>query len=252
MTSNFPICKSIPHACHQNSIFVIDSSSLKHIDDVKSDMNGVYKAVLEIKKKKVKLCSSIKVLHNVYNGSYQDLEEDERVMRVHRRQNCAGLVQNIVYFGDNRQEISKNKIMQYFVNTHVAGDTNKVDFAVKPHGNAKSPNSFYPLKRSTLCHLKEAISCNKRPISAVYEEAHRVPSVNADYGDLPRSKKQLIDLADGKRHTSPGNKIGELVVMSAELDGFVWYHADIPTEVIVLGENEMRNARSCKEDAIII
>ena len=149
-------------------------------------------------------------------------------MHVHRRQNCMGLVRNIVYFSDNRHKISKNKIiMQYFVNT------------VKPHGNAKSSNSFYPLKCSTLCNLKETISCNKRPISAVYEEAHRVSSVNADYDDLPHSKKQLIHLADGKRHTSPGNEIGDLLAMSAELDGFVWYHTDIPTEVIVLGKNEM-------------
>ena len=117
----------------------------------------------------------------MYHGVYQDLEEDERVMHVHRRQNCACLVRNIVYFGNNRNEISRNKVvLQYFVNTHVAGDTNMVDVEVTPQGNAKSLNSFYPLKRSTLCNLKEAISCNKRPISAVYDEAHNVSRANED------------------------------------------------------------------------
>ena len=56
---------------------------------------------------------------------------------------------------------------------------------------------------------------------------------------MPRSKKQLIDLASGKRHTSPANEIGDLLAMSAELEGFLWYHADIPTEVIIPRENEM-------------
>ena len=66
-----------------------------------------------------------------------------------------------------------------------------------------------------------------------------------DYGDLPRSKKELIDLS---KFFLMDNEVGDILAYNEKLnnDPIIWHHSDIPDDVWVIGtENiavEMSNA----------
>ena len=61
--------------------------------------------------------------------------------------------------------------------------------------------------------------------------------MNQDYGDVPRSKKRVIDLSQGaKRHVQKGNYQGDLLGFSSESDDSVWFLSPLPSEVAVLGD----------------
>ena len=68
---------------------------------------------------------------------------------------------------------------------------------------------------------------------------------DSDYGDLPRSKKQLIDLS---RSSLMDNEVGDILAYNEELnnDAIVWHHSDLPDDLWIIGtENiavEMANA----------
>ena len=47
--SNAKTCSRISQACRQNSVFVINSNKLKHLDDIKSDLNSIFKRWLKAK-----------------------------------------------------------------------------------------------------------------------------------------------------------------------------------------------------------
>ena len=59
-----------------------------------------------------------------------------------------------------------------------------------------------------------------------------------DYGDQPRSKKQLVDLC---RSQHADNEVGDILGYNEELgdDSILWYHGDIPTDLWVIGTKEM-------------
>ena len=41
--SNIETCSKTPQAGQRNSVFVINSNNLKHLDDIKSYLNGIFK-----------------------------------------------------------------------------------------------------------------------------------------------------------------------------------------------------------------
>ena len=155
--SSFPTCKSVPQACRRNSIFFIDTSNLKHLDDVKSDMNGVFHDTLDTRRKKVRPSpTNLKLEEKHFKGGKSELTEGSYAMSVNRRRNKAGLVRHIAYFTDNSGKILQNKIcLQYYVDVSVAGVADQVDFTVNPHGNAGGSKAFHPIKKSTLEGLKD-------------------------------------------------------------------------------------------------
>ena len=55
-----------------------------------------------------------------------------------------------------------------------------------------------------------------------------------DYGDLPRSKKQLIDLP---RSSLMDNEVLDILAYKEELnnDATLWHHSDIPDDFWVIG-----------------
>ena len=55
----------------------------------------------------------------------------------------------------------------------------------------------------------------------------QIRNEDSDYGDLPRSKKQLIDLP---RSSFMDNEVGDILDYNKELniDAILWHHSDIP------------------------
>ena len=64
----------------------------------------------------------------------------------------------------------------------------------------------------------------------MYDNSHQNGSDNRDFGDLLRSKKQLIDL---QQLPSAENEVGDIVAYNEELGENPWYHGDIPSNLWV-------------------
>ena len=83
----------------------------------------------------------------------------------------------------------------------------------------KSRNLFTLLKllKSTLDQLKSRLSNNrqKRSASFIYDNACE-PQQNGDYGDYPRSKKQLIDISYFLEKSN-AHEVGDLLALNYEL-----------------------------------
>ena len=108
--------------------------------------------------------------------------------------------------------------------------------------------TFFPLNKSTLDKFKKQVSGKgKRAVSIVYDNAAQSGNEDNDYGDLPRLKKQLIDLS---RSPFADNKVGDILAYNEELgdNSILWHHSDIPENLWVIGTNdiasEMSNAAS--------
>ena len=91
-------------------------------------------------------------------------------------------------------------MLQYLINRKIRGNVEEIDFEVPANGNARldrRQSQFHPLKKSKLLAVQKEISPGKKINSGlVYDEAVKQVSQNDyDYGDVPRSKKQIIDLS---------------------------------------------------------
>ena len=122
--SEVKICERVPQACRENSIFVISSNCLKNVEDIKSDLNGVFRLCHEVKSKRVQVGDTIVT---VKPNSNNEIVEGELVMKINRRENMHGLVRNIVYFVNGKKGVMNSKIqLQYYINSKVAGNKSKV------------------------------------------------------------------------------------------------------------------------------
>ena len=124
----------------------------------------------------------------------------------------------------------------YYVNKDISGNVDSVTFQVSKHGNAKIEKPFYTVKKSTLDQLKSRLSNNRRKRSAsfIYDNSYQ-PQQNGDYGDYPRSKKQLIDISYSVEKSSV-HEAGDLLALNYELqDKIIWHHSDVPSDIWVLG-----------------
>ena len=46
--SNVEICSRVPQACRKNPVFLINIKSIKDLDDVKSDLNGTFRKLIQV------------------------------------------------------------------------------------------------------------------------------------------------------------------------------------------------------------
>ena len=99
--SNFETCSRIPQACRRNSVFVINSNNLKHLDDIKSDLNGIFKRCLEAKCKIFDI--NEKCVKAISSNKNNKLEEEQFFIHINRRENIHGLIRNIVCFKDKNK-----------------------------------------------------------------------------------------------------------------------------------------------------
>ena len=91
----------------------------------------------------------------------------------------------------------------------------------------------------------QKVQKGKRVISVLYNNVTQMRNEDSDYGDLPRSNKQLIDFS---RSSLMDNEVGDILAYNEKLNNYaiVWHHSDIPDDLWVTGtENiavEMSNA----------
>ena len=100
--------------------------------------------------------------------------------------------------------------------------------------------------QSTLQNFKKQVTQkSERVISVLYDNVTQIRNKDSDYGDLPRSKKQLIDHL---RSSLMDNEVGDILAYNKELnnDAIVWHQSDIPDDHWVIGTGnigvEMANA----------
>ena len=83
MKSEVKICERVPQICRENSIFVISSNCLKNAEDIKSDLNGVFRKCHKVKSKRVQVNNTIVT---VKPNSNKEIVEGELVMKINRRE----------------------------------------------------------------------------------------------------------------------------------------------------------------------
>ena len=112
-----------------------------------------------------------------------------------------------------------------------------MQYTAPNHGNSGAAKLFFVIKRSTLQIFKKQVSqTGKRVISVLYDNKTQMQNEDRDYSDLPRSKKQLIDLP---RSSLMNNEVRDILAYNKELnnDATLWHHSDIPDDLWVT-ENE--------------
>lgn len=247
--ARLPKAVRIPQGCRRNAIFIIDSQNVKHLSDIQSDLNGVFKKCLEIKRYVVDVSRSATGSQNVkVHRGKKELGPGQLYLQVNRKQNEFGLTRDISYLLDNEGKVFENSVvLQYIVNKNICGDVEEVSYKVAQHGNAKgiACGSFHPLKKSTLKRLRDETCSNARMSHANFEAGE-------DFGDIPRSKKQISDLVRSnphRNHDSPANEVESILAYDEELqeDRIVWSHSDIPEDLWVLGTKRMLNDLSHAE-----
>ena len=83
--------------------------------------------------------------------------------------------------------------------------------------------------------LRSLLSNNRRKRSAsfIYDNACEHQQ-NGDYGDYPRSKKQLIDISYSLEKSNV-HEVGDLLALNYELqEKIIWHHSDVPSDIWVL------------------
>ncbi|KAJ8047258.1 Serine/threonine-protein kinase TAO1 [Holothuria leucospilota] len=247
--------RRVPQGCRNNAIFIIDSDCVRDPDDVKSDLNGVFSICHEIKcltlTVKIGDTASIRSRTNAVRLKVQsrqriDAQDGCLYLKIHRRENQFGLVRNIMYFMDvNEKIVNKSIILQYFINKKVCGNVDFISYSVPPHGNAskKRRSGFHPLKKSTLKRMRDEVSPTRKCNSdRVYEHIMEGIKMGADFGDKPRSKKQIADHAVLiKARHKPINEVEEILAYNAELGnaGIILHHSDLPSDLWVLATKSM-------------
>ena len=104
----------------------------------------------------------------------------------------------------------------------------KVQDNAPNHNNSGAEKPFSAIKKSTLQNFKKKLSQRgKRVISVLQDYVSQMQNKNSDYGKLPRSKKQLIDLS---RSSLMDTEVGDILSCNKELnvDSIIWQNSDVP------------------------
>lgn len=245
-------CKSkavrIPQGCRETAIFIIDSTKISDPCDLQSDLNGVFRKCLEIKAHIVEATAGNhgRQCVKVINSKQKECSEEQWYLKVNRKQNQFGLTRDISYFINKQGHILNNSIlMQYVIDQKTCGNVSSLQYKVLPHGNSKGDQiqPFHPLKKSTLKRLHEEVAHSTDGVSSLFETESGRSS--GDYGDQPRSKKQISDfarMASERNRMNPNNEVEAILAYNEELDDkIIWSHSDIPDDLWVLGTNRMQH-----------
>lgn len=249
--STIDTAKKIPQACRQNSVFSIDSTVLADVEDVKSDLNGPFKKCIEAKVYTVQIAQikNKEYLVKAISKKRVDSAPGHTYMKVNRRENSFGLVRSITHFMDGQGKILNGRvIVQYYINRQICGDVQSVNYTVPAHGNSKKEGSFYALKKSTLGNLGTRLLENDANPNSVYEKilSERGAESGLDFGDLPRSKRQITRKAADmglSKNSRQEYEVEAILAYDHELEenGIVWAHSDIPNDLWVIGTSRMAN-----------
>ena len=94
----------MPQACRENSVFVISSNCLKNVEDIKSDLKGVFRTCHEEKSKRVQVNDTIVTVKPNSN-------RNRTKQKINRRENEHGLVRHTVYFVNEKKEVMNSKVL---------------------------------------------------------------------------------------------------------------------------------------------
>ena len=217
-------------------MFFVDTSKLKDINDVNSDLNGVFRKCHEVKYKTVDMLE-----RKVISSEKRGLTEHELRIRIQRTKNIYGLIRSFVFFEDNRRCIFCNRlVLKYYINKDIRENIDSLTYQVPRHGIAKIETSFYAVKKSSLDQLKSQLSNNRRKRSAnfIYDSTCKTQQ-NGDHGDYPRSKKQLIDISYSLEKSNV-HKVGDLLALNYELqDKIMWHRSDVSSDIRILGTDSL-------------
>ena len=119
-------------------------------------------------------------------------------------------------------------MLQYYINRIKCGDKEKVQDNAPNHSNSDAEKPYSAIKKSTLQNFKKKLSQRgKQVISVLYDYVSQMQNEDTDCGNVPRSKKQLIDLSHSSLMVT---EVGDILACNKELniDSIVWHHSDIP------------------------
>ena len=107
-------------------MFVINSNNLKHLNDIKSDLNGIFKRCLEAKCKIFDI--NDKYVKAISSNKNNKLEEGQFFIHLNqKKKNIRRLIRNIVYFKDkNKATINSKVVLQYYISRKKCGNKEEV------------------------------------------------------------------------------------------------------------------------------
>ena len=190
--------KTVPAGCDDNISFVVDKNETD-ISDITSDGTGKYRRP---------------------SYSRSDIEiGDEKytlVRKYYAHKDTPGFKRTI-YVLEKCQEPLQYVIIRY----EWVGQ--KSSLIIKPHGNAKNPDSAQPYlktKNSVLKKLKEASSQERKPANKMINDLYQVQGGSegiSSFSDVPRDAKQVY------RHGPPKQQVSDfsLLLRANLMDEFV-------------------------------
>ena len=234
ISSSFQRTNRIPQSCRRNSIFAINTGVLKKLNDCLSDLNGKFPFKIEGRIHTVEIKKAVDGWGiRVLNRKKSKIESsDQYHLAIHRDRNKHGLVRNLWYLTD-----ANEIVLQYYIDRKICEGKEELEFIPESHGNSKSGNPYYRKKSSLLHEIRSAtITIGEKRTSAHQIIKNVKLKGILDFGDIPRSKKQIYDLAKSNQ----GNKMGEvesILVCNAELEQeeIIWFHRDLPSDLWVCG-----------------
>ena len=242
VTSNYTRTAKIPKACRRNAVFLISSNNIEHIDDIGvEDKNGAFTIIKENRwlTAEITFNDNVPVGISVARKKAPLTSEDQFHMKIKRKENEFGLGRSITYFITTQSQVlNQTVILQYYINTTVAGDVTEIEFEVKPHGNSKNENQFHPTPRSVRDQiLNSVMTSQKTKTQDIYDQLKN----NKD--NAPRNRKQIINISGGLlREIRSGEcDVTNLLAYHKEMgeDSCIIHHSEIPDDVWVLATKEM-------------
>ena len=242
-------CSKTPLRVRENLSFLINLSTYKNWEDIKSDMNGAYSHVLRI---------GTWTLDVDDDGTVEILEkkkvplkkESEVHIHINSKKSKFGLCRSIFFLsGRSGGILNDTCLLQY----HIDGkNCEKLQFEVESHGNRKhGKKPFYPTNKSTMEVMKEELS-NSAPAVAFKKVASASGGALTarNPGELPRSRQQMYDLKYKLRKT---DEIEELLVYSKQMEEpIIIEHHDVPEDLWIIGKKHMCQdlSRFCTSDTL--
>ena len=192
------ICTCKPTSVTYSSVFVVDLSCVKSIDDLRADDNGVWLHSGKPRRKyKVEFDSNRREIISatvVNKGSNSDDSDVYTLVRIyHRHKATPEFQRHICYILD-----ATNRTVRYAVVQYLFEDGIEVPVILPPHGNSKNTTAYRRTQPSTLKKLKEEHGKPKAVISNVYKEAGGSAGA-LSASELPRDRRQVYN---ARQHSS--------------------------------------------------
>ena len=186
------ICRRKPTSVTYNSVFVVDLSCVRCIDDLRADDNGVW---THGGKPRRKYCierdsdTSVIVSAEPLEGEPAPNSQVFTLVRLyHRHKATPEFQRRISYVLD-----ACGQTVQFAVVQYVFEGGEEVPVIVPPHGNAKRDSTSYRrTQKSTLSKMKEIAGKPKSVVAVLHDEAGgSLESSSAS--ELPRNRRQIYN-----------------------------------------------------------